>query len=163
MAGFLSLPDDIIPILHFCGNPSTFAMARTCRRFHNIIVLPAHSMTDLLQIERWLRYDRAATAKNHLKQAITRADFFACYLCLRLQSISRDAQRTCQSDDVILFPFLEALYLHRALVANYNNPLVARLLSHSSHAKSAHVHQNVSSQSHVPLGCTFLLALSRCC
>lgn len=60
MVGLLSLSDDIIlPILHSCDNASTVAMAWTCRRFYNIIVL---SMTDLLQIERWPQHDRAATA-----------------------------------------------------------------------------------------------------
>lgn len=73
-------------ILRYCDNASMIAIALTCRRFHNTVIPPKCSMADLVQIERWPCYDRAATAEDHFKQAIDGADFFACYLCLRIRS-----------------------------------------------------------------------------
>ena len=90
MAGLLALPDDIILLtLHFCDDVSNVALAWTCRKFYSVVSLPPLGTVDLLQIERWPQFDRAANAENHLKQALAGTDFFACYLCVRLRSASR--------------------------------------------------------------------------
>lgn len=91
MINLLSLSNELLAsVISFCDNPSIVALSLTCRSLHSsLITLPKCNMVDLLTIERWPCYDRAATGEGKLAQPIEGTDVFACHLCLRIRSIAK--------------------------------------------------------------------------
>jgi hypothetical protein len=81
------LVQDILSRLPFASH---VALRFTCRDLYYKISDPnktrKYSMSDLLDIETWPRYDHAAQRPENLKQAIPGVDFFGCNQCLRIRS-----------------------------------------------------------------------------